>query len=120
MTAGALIVAAGFSRRFGSDKRRYVIADGDPLLLATVKAYSEVFPNVAVVLRHDDGLRARAVRRLIAPPSGAAFAHEPPNRLRSMALLYWIPDGQRERLAFGLRYVGIRIRDAVAAARADG
>jgi molybdenum cofactor cytidylyltransferase len=55
MTAGALIVAAGFSRRFGSDKRRYVVADGDPLLLATVKVYSEVFPNVAVVLRDDDG-----------------------------------------------------------------
>jgi len=55
MTAGALIVAAGFSRRFGSDKRRYVVADGDPLLLTTVKAYSEVFPNVAVVLRDDDG-----------------------------------------------------------------
>lgn len=59
MTAGALIVAAGFSRRFGSDKRRYAIADGDPLLIATLKVYSAVFPTVAVVIRVDDGALAR-------------------------------------------------------------
>lgn len=59
MTAGALIVAAGFSRRFGSDKRRHTIATGDPLLLATVKVYNSVFPTVAVVLRSDDGALAQ-------------------------------------------------------------
>lgn len=70
MTAGALIVAAGFSRRFGSDKRRYAIADGDSLLLSTLKIYSEVFPSVAVVLRDDDGPLARDLRR--------GLEHQPP------------------------------------------
>jgi molybdenum cofactor cytidylyltransferase len=59
MTAGALIVAAGFSRRFGSDKRRHPISTGEPLLLATLKAYSAVFPTVAVVLRSEDGALAQ-------------------------------------------------------------
>ena len=63
MTAGALIVAAGFSRRFGSDKRRHTIADGDPLLLRTLKIYNEVFPSVAVVLRDDDDSLAQDLRR---------------------------------------------------------
>lgn len=70
MTAGALIVAAGFSRRFGSDKRRFTIANGDPLLLATVKTYIEVFPSVAVVLRNDDGPLADALLD--------SLAHQPP------------------------------------------
>jgi molybdenum cofactor cytidylyltransferase len=62
MIAGALIVAAGFSRRFGSDKRRHAIGDGDPLLLRTLKIYSEVFPSVAVVLRDDDDCLAQDLR----------------------------------------------------------
>jgi molybdenum cofactor cytidylyltransferase len=70
MTAGALIVAAGFSRRFGSDKRRHAIANGDPLLLRTLKIYSEVFPSVAVVLRDDDESLARELRR--------GLEHQPP------------------------------------------
>lgn len=65
---------------------------------------------------HDGSLRARAVRRLIAPPGTAAFAHEPPDRLRSLALLYWVPDGSRERVSFAARYLGLRLRDALAAA----
>ena len=63
MTAGALILAAGFSRRFGSDKRRHAIDDGDPLLLRTLRGYSEVFPSVAVVLRDDDDSLAQVLRR---------------------------------------------------------
>ena len=52
--SGALILAAGFSRRFGSDKRRHVLSTGTPMLLQTVGIYAEVFDRVAVVLRPDD------------------------------------------------------------------
>jgi molybdenum cofactor cytidylyltransferase len=60
---GALILAAGFGRRFGSDKRRYRLPDGRPLLLATVSRYLASFPRICVVLRReDDDLAAEAVR----------------------------------------------------------
>ena len=45
---GALILAAGRSRRFGSDKRIHLLAD-------TIQRYQETFDHVRVVLRADDG-----------------------------------------------------------------
>ena len=53
-THGALIIAAGFSRRFGSDKRLFKLKHGEPLLLACLKPYRAVFTNVAVVMRSSD------------------------------------------------------------------
>lgn len=47
----ALILAAGRSRRFGSDKRLAELGDGTPMLLATVRRYLEVFDRVIVTLR---------------------------------------------------------------------
>lgn len=70
MTAGALIVAAGFSRRFGSDKRLYQPPGGEPLLVATLRVYSRSFPTVAVVLRGDDGSLAHQLVK--------SLAHRPP------------------------------------------
>lgn len=56
---GALILAAGFGRRFGSDKRRHVLPDGTPLLAATVRRYAQVFDHIAVVIREgEDDLAA--------------------------------------------------------------
>lgn len=54
MAAGALILAAGFSRRFGSDKRIHTLADGVPMIHATLSRYHDVFTNVAVVVRDSD------------------------------------------------------------------
>ena len=51
---GALLLAAGFSRRFGSDKRRHALADGHSLLEASVALYGTAFPRLMVVLRPDD------------------------------------------------------------------
>lgn len=57
---GALLLAAGFSRRFGSDKRRHRFADGSSLLAASVALYSQAFPKLIVVLRpEDDDLAAQ-------------------------------------------------------------
>lgn len=51
---GALVLAAGYGRRFGSDKRRYRLPDGQTLLIATLRRYAEVFTRVAVVIRDED------------------------------------------------------------------
>lgn len=58
---GALILAAGFSRRFGSDKRRHRLPDGRTLLIATLDRYLQVFPSVAVVIRNEDDALAAEV-----------------------------------------------------------
>ncbi|NJN51064.1 MAG: NTP transferase domain-containing protein [Gammaproteobacteria bacterium] len=54
MTAGALILAAGFSRRFGTDKRLHRLADGELMISATLRRYQQVFSSVAVVVRDSD------------------------------------------------------------------
>ncbi|MEK1907316.1 MAG: NTP transferase domain-containing protein, partial [Pseudomonas sp.] len=54
----ALILAAGQGRRFGSDKRRALLADGRGLLACCVAQARQVFDAVWVVLREDDDLAA--------------------------------------------------------------
>jgi molybdenum cofactor cytidylyltransferase len=51
---GALILAAGFSRRFGSDKRRYLVDGTTPMLQRTLQVYCGVFDGVLVVIRPED------------------------------------------------------------------
>ncbi len=58
---GALILAAGSARRFGSDKRFYRI-DGTPMLAWTLAAYRAVFDDVGVVIRPDEHAVAELVR----------------------------------------------------------
>lgn len=53
---GALILAAGVSRRFGADKRRHPLENGSTMLLTTVSIYRRVFDSVVVVLRHEDDI----------------------------------------------------------------
>lgn len=48
---GALILAAGFARRFGSDKRRHRLPQGPTLLEATLRRYAEVYQEICLVLR---------------------------------------------------------------------
>ena len=63
---GALILAAGLGRRFGSDKRTYRIKDGTPMLLATASRYAAVFPRTSVVLRPGDEPIAEQLRQRYA------------------------------------------------------
>ena len=65
MTYGALIIAAGFSRRFGSDKRIFRLNSGEPLLVACLRPYRTVFPNVAVVVRSSDSDLTRLISRAL-------------------------------------------------------
>lgn len=57
----ALVLAAGSGRRFGADKRRALMADGMPLLAATLAQAQRNFAQVAVVLRPADDPRQLGV-----------------------------------------------------------
>ena len=50
---GALILGAGYSRRFGSDKRLHNF-EGSTVAETTVLAYSKVFDHIRVVIRPED------------------------------------------------------------------
>lgn len=49
-----LVLAAGFSRRFGSDKRRVEFANGHGLLARTLAQVRPAFSDLRVVLRGED------------------------------------------------------------------
>lgn len=51
---GVVILAAGRARRFGSDKRTHVLADGRAMLTHSIELYGSNFPLCVVVLRPDD------------------------------------------------------------------
>jgi molybdenum cofactor cytidylyltransferase len=72
---GALILAAGFSRRFGADKRWHPLADGTPMLIRTLSRYAAVFEQLAVVLRPEDEVLAQEVRT-IYPAARVVLAPE--------------------------------------------
>jgi molybdenum cofactor cytidylyltransferase len=65
VTCGALVIAAGFSRRFGSDKRIFKLNTGEPLLVACLRPYRSVFTNVAVVVRSSDSELTRLISRAL-------------------------------------------------------
>jgi len=62
VSVGVLLLAAGCSRRFGSDKRLAPLPDGRPLLFATVSAIQASGLPLRVCLRPgDDELRSNLV-----------------------------------------------------------
>jgi molybdenum cofactor cytidylyltransferase len=67
---GVILLAAGRGRRFGSDKRRHVLPEGDSLLARSVRLYSAAFPDAVVVLRPDDADPAELIAPRSAPLHG--------------------------------------------------
>jgi len=49
-----LMLAAGASRRFGSDKRSALLADGNTLLLTSLQGAKQTFSHLMLVLRPED------------------------------------------------------------------
>lgn len=56
-----LVLAAGFSRRFGTDKRLARLHDGQPLLAASLQVPAAVLAQVWVVLHDGDDPAQRAI-----------------------------------------------------------
>lgn len=74
MSIAALILAAGASSRFGSDKRLHHV-DGVPLLARTIARYREVFATVGVTLKPDEEDVERLITAAGALPIVAPDAH---------------------------------------------
>lgn len=59
---GAIVLAAGSSRRFGGDKRAAKLPSGQTVLEASISRVRSVIDQVLVVLRHDDQAFAEYLR----------------------------------------------------------
>jgi molybdenum cofactor cytidylyltransferase len=103
MTAGALILAAGFSRRFGTDKRQFQLASGRPMLMQTLERYGDVFDSVAVVLRTDDHPLMRQIRE--------AYTDHPPyiiaTTVAAEGMAHSLADGVRALRTWDYLFVGL-------------
>lgn len=73
MAIAALVLAAGASRRFGSDKRLHPV-DGQPMLARTLATYRQVLDEVGVVIRPGQPAIAALVRTAACRPIEAADA----------------------------------------------
>ena len=73
------MLAAGASRRFGSDKRLHPI-DGVPLLARTLRVYRSVLSQVAAVIRPHQPSAAALVRAANCRVVEAADAHQGQSR----------------------------------------
>ena len=64
---GAVLLAAGRSRRFGTDKRRHVLPDGRSMLATTIDRYQQVFPTLRIVVSPRDIAQGPDQDRVAAP-----------------------------------------------------
>jgi molybdenum cofactor cytidylyltransferase len=70
----ALVPAAGYSVRFGGDKRKQRI-DKDTLLTQTVKRAIDVYEEVLIVIRHDDDEIRQELEQYDAGISALSHCH---------------------------------------------
>lgn len=103
MTCGALIIAAGFSRRFGSDKRLFKLNTGEPLLVACLRPYHDVFPNVAVVVRSSDSELTRLITRTL----GRSVPIIVPTDQADRGMAASIADGVRALASWDYLFLGL-------------
>ena len=78
LAGGAVILAAGESTRFGSDKRNFRLAGGRTMLEVTLGVYQCVFDEIVIVLKPADESWAGqlcGVRLVYAPESALGMGH---------------------------------------------
>ncbi len=102
MTSGALLIAAGFSRRFGSDKRVFRLKQ-DPLLIASLRPYLRVFSNVAIVVRSSDS----ALTQLIGESFGRQLPIIVPTNQAHLGMSASIADGIRAVVDWDYVFLGL-------------
>jgi molybdenum cofactor cytidylyltransferase len=72
---GALILAAGFSSRFGADKRKAVLPNGKTVLQQTVENVSSGIDDVLLVVRNADEQLPDGVNSIIARHAALGMGH---------------------------------------------
>jgi molybdenum cofactor cytidylyltransferase len=103
MKSGALIIAAGFSRRFGSDKRLFRMQGDEPLLLASLRPYRAVFANVAVVVRNTDS----ELTQIIGAQLGRHLPIIIPTAQAHLGMAASIADGMRTLVDWDYLFLGL-------------
>ena len=87
---GAIILAAGSSRRFGGDKRKAELADGNTVLTRTINVAASLLDSVLVVLRFGDRsyegelqqqINLPNISYFLAPDSAKGMAHSLANAI---------------------------------------
>lgn len=90
MNVGAIILAAGSSRRFGDDKRKLTLDSGRTVLEETIHHTAQAVANVLVVLRYGDAQFGREldskldnpnIQVFCAPDSALGMAHSLSNAI---------------------------------------
>lgn len=70
---GAMVLAAGFSARFKSDKRLARMPDGRTLLETTLSLYVETFTDVLLILSETDAKLSEQVRARLGEPENLSI-----------------------------------------------
>ena len=75
-----LLLAAGMSRRFGSDKRQHSLPDGTPMALAAARRLHAACPNSIAIIRPDDDQLAAQFREaglavVVCPTAAGGMGH---------------------------------------------
>lgn len=88
-TIGCIVLAAGSSRRFGTDKRQALLDDGRRLLDATLQSIPELFAPRILVLRPDDSTlpatTTQGWRPIAAPEAALGMGHSLATGLQACA-----------------------------------
>lgn len=91
MKIGALVLAAGQSKRFGGDKRQATLPNGKLVIQQTLEKVTSVFDDVLVILRAED---AELHEKLLSLFPDLSYHHAPDSEL-----------GMGHSLASGIRQI---------------